>query len=566
MLKNLHIENIAVIEHCDIDFGDGFHVLTGETGAGKSIIIDALSAVLGERTTRDLVRTGADKARASAVFEKLNGDVSAWLTENGYMDEGDESSLIISRDIAADGKNNCRINGRPATVGLLKALGPGLINIHGQHDSQQLLDSSTHSMFIDRFAMEKTYTGTAGRYCESYELLKSLREQASKLNMDEAEKARKTEMLRYQIQEIEQANLQPGEDEEIISRRTLLHNSAKLADAIERAYMLFEGDENTPGICSALGDAENVLNGTRSDLEEIENLKNCSSELKYSAMDVSEQLRSLRERMEFSPEEIEEIETRFDLITKLKRKYGSNVEEILQFLDNAREELAGIEFSEQRIEELNAQIDQVNNKAWQLARELLDLRKKAAEEFEKRVASELDSLDMGKVSFSVEVTKRETLNERGCDDIEFFVATNLGEPLKPLGKIASGGELARIMLAVKNVLAEHDHVDTLIFDEVDAGVSGRAAQRVAEKLNQLSRHKQVLCVTHLAQISAMADIHYHIQKQERDGRTYTSVTPLEDDGRIEELARITGGTQITETTRENARELLRSAREIKKEF
>lgn len=565
MLKTLHIENIAVIERCDIEFGNGFHVLTGETGAGKSIIIDALGAVLGERTTRDLVRTGADKARAGAVFEDLNSDVINWLCENGYWDE-DEAELIITREISLDGKNNCRINGRPANVSLLKELGPQLINIHGQHDSQQLLDSGMHMTFIDRFATTKAYTGVVGRYCNFFNELKRLRREAEKLNIDEAEKTRKIEMLRYQIQELEQADLQPGEDAEIAQRRAMLHNSVKLADALERAYMLFEGDDNFPGICSALGDADNTLSAAKSNIPDMEELQSRTAELKYSAMDISECLRDLKDKMDFSPEEIEEIETRFDLISKLKRKYGNDIAEMLDFLENARNELESIEFSEQTVLRLQAQIEDTEMQARELASELLKLRVKAAEDFEKRVAAELESLDMGKVTFSVSVRERENLDERGCDDIEFFVSTNLGEPLKPLGKIASGGELARIMLAIKNVLAEHDHVVTLIFDEVDAGVSGRAAQRVAEKLAQLSKHKQVLCVTHLAQISAMADEHYRIQKQERDGRTYTSVTPLDESGRIEELARITGGTHITETTRENARELLNSAREIKKEF
>lgn len=565
MLKTLHIENIAVIERGDIEFGNGFHVLTGETGAGKSIIIDALGAILGERTPRDLVRSGADKARSGAVFENLNAEVINWLCDNGYWDE-DESELIITREISADGKNNCRINGRPANVSLLKELGPQLINIHGQHDSQQLLDSAMHMTFIDRFATTKAYTGVMGRYCTCFQELKRLRYEAERLNMDEAEKERKTDMLRYQIQELEQANLQPGEDEEIAHRRVLLHNSIKLADALERAYILFEGDDNFLGICSALGDADNTLGAVKSDVPEMDELQNRASELKYLAMDVSEGLRELKEKMDFSPEEIERIETRFDLISKLKRKYGSDIVEMLEFLDNARYELESIEFSEQTVIKLNAQIEETLHEAQELANELLDIRKSAAHEFEKRVSAELESLDMGKVTFSVSVKERESLDERGCDDIEFFVSTNLGEPLKPLGKIASGGELARIMLAIKNVLAEHDHVQTLIFDEVDAGVSGRAAQRVAEKLAQLSKNKQVLCVTHLAQISAMADEHYRIEKQERDGRTYTSVTPLDDNGRVEELARITGGTHITETTRENARELLKSAREIKKEF
>lgn len=565
MLKNLHIENIAVISRCDIDFESGFHVLTGETGAGKSIIIDAISAVLGERTTRDLIRSGADKAHASAVFENLNADVMAWLEDNGFCEDG-EAALLISREIAADGKNNCRINGKPVTVSMLKALGPRLINIHGQHDSQQLLDSTMHAVFIDRYADRGEYTRVYADYMQCFEELNDLKARAKRLDINQAEKERRMEMLRYQIQELEQAQLQEGEDEEIARRRTILHNSAKLMDSVERAYMLFEGNDDFIGVCSALGDADNILASARSGISDMEEIQNRTSELKYAAMDIAERLRELRDSMDFSPEEIEEIETRFDLISKLKRKYGDSVGEMLEFLENAKAELEGIEFSDQAMIELEQAISKAQARAWSLAETLYEMRVSAVAEFEKRVAHELESLDMGKVTFAVKVEKTQALNERGCDSVEFFVATNLGEPLKALGKIASGGELARIMLAIKNVLAEHDHVETLIFDEVDAGVSGRAAQRVAEKLAQLSAHKQVLCVTHLAQISAMADVHYHIQKQEREGRTYTSVTPLDDAGRIEELARITGGTQITDTTRENARELLRSAKEIKAGF
>lgn len=564
MLKTLHIENIAVIERCDIEFGEGFHVLTGETGAGKSIVIDAIGAILGERTNRDLVRTGASKAHASAVFEQVSDEVNAWLLENGY--QGEDGALLIQREIAADGKNACRINGRPATVSLLKGLGPMLINIHGQHDSQQLLDSGMHALFIDRFAAARKYTGVIGRYRSCYQELGQLREEQARLNMDEAEKQRRMEMLRYQIQELTDAALVPGEDEELNERRAVLHSSARLLETVGQAYELFYGDDTAPGVCSALGDAERILASAPGGLGAIEGLRDRVAELKYTALDVADELRALQEQMDFSPEEIEQIETRFDLLSKLKRKYGGSVEEMLSFLEQAEKELTSIEFSERTLAELGQRLAEAELQAWALAEELYALRTEAAKEFEERVAGELASLDMGKVTLSVQFSKRASLNERGMDDIVFLVSTNLGEPLKPLNKVASGGELARIMLALKNVLADHDHVETLIFDEVDAGVSGRAAQRVAEKLDQLSRHKQVLCVTHLAQISAMADAHYRIEKSERDGRTFTQVTPLDDAGRVEELARITGGTQITETTRENARELLKSARQIKKEF
>ena len=564
MLRLLHIENIAVIEKCDIEFDYGFHVLTGETGAGKSIIIDAIGAILGERTTRELVRTGAQKALASAVFDGLEEEVYLWLKENGYQDE-EESAVFIQREISLDGKNTCRVNGRPITVSMLKQLGTMLVNIHGQHDSQQLLDSAMHAMFIDRFAATRKYTGVIGKYCSCFEKLKQLKREKNKLDISETEKERRLEMLRYQIQELEDANLMEGEDETLGEQRAMLHSSARVIDALESAYALFNGGDELPGICGELTDAQYALHNASGGIDAMKELANRVNDLRYAAQDVAEEIRGLRDEMDFSPEEIERIETRFDLIVRLKRKYGNTVEEMLRYLEQAREELESIEFSQQKLAQLDDEIFRQEREAWALAEELEQLRRDAAADFEKRVMNELQQLDMQKVTLCVSITHRDSLDERGCDDIEFLISTNAGEPLKPLSKIASGGELSRIMLAFKNVLAQHDHVQTLVFDEVDAGVSGRAAQRVAEKLDQLAQCKQVLCVTHLAQLSAMADVHFKIEKSEQGGRTFTRVERLDLEGRVEELARITGGTQITETTRENARELLYSAQEIKRQ-
>lgn len=564
MLRVLHIENIAVIECCDIEFDSGFNVLTGETGAGKSIIIDALSAVLGERTSRDLVRNGEPRAVVSAMFDGLTDETLTWLSDNGF--ESEDDSVFIQREISVDGKNVSRLNGRPIPVSILKSLASTLLNIHGQHDSQALLNSAQHAVFIDRYTENADYNTLFMQYNTRYYKLHSLRIEKESLITDEAEKARRLEMLRYQINELTTADLKPGEIEEIAERRTILRNATKITDAVTRVLSLFNGDEERAGICGDLGGAERALYQIPDGMESVSNLASRIADLQSSAMDIAADLEDLICSFNASPEEIERIEMRYDNLQSLSRKYGNTVEEMLQFLDNAQAELEKIEFSDKRRKMLDAEINTCEEEAWQLARELQSLREHAAKAFEERVLNELSQLDMAKVRFAASVTERKSLSERGCDDIEFLIATNSGEPLKPLSKIASGGELARIMLALKNVLAEKDAVSSLVFDEVDAGVSGRAAQKVAEKLAALSRFKQILCVTHLPQMSAMADTHFKIEKSDNNGRTFTSVTPLNEKGRIEELARIIGGQTITDTTRNTAKELLTSAQQIKKEL
>ncbi len=561
MLKLLHIENIAVIESCDIEFGNGFNVLTGETGAGKSIIIDAIGAVLGYRTNRDVVRNGASKASVSAVFEVSSEEAARWLSENGF--EAENNEVIIYREISVDGKSSARINAKPVTASLLKELGVLLINILGQHDSQQLLNVESHSVFVDRFASCEKYDAIVAEYEEVYNSLLEKRQELRRLDIDETAKARQVEMLKFQIAELEGAELCDNEDVELLEKQKLIRESSKLIERIAQAYSAFSGENGAWGICSLLSDASKSLSAISGVSEKMSALSDSVSEMYYAADDILEQLRDLSDNLDFSEEEADRIESRLDTLHKLKRKYGSTVSEMLQFLENAKQELNEIEFSEEKVSMLTAEIAKLEKRAYALAEGLFELRKNAAESFEERIMRELSELDMKNAKFIADIKRSEELSLRGIDTVEFLLAANLGENAKPLEKVASGGELSRVMLAMKNALGDSDFVETLIFDEIDTGVSGRAAQRIAEKLYKLSVRKQVLCVTHLAQLSAMSDVHFKIEKSERDGRTYTSVTPLDENGRAQELARITAGSAISETTLTNAKELMLLADETK---
>ncbi len=554
MLKLLHIENIAVIECCDIEFQRGFNVLTGETGAGKSIIIDAIGAVLGYRTTKDIVRNGESKASVTAVFSDYGNEVNEWLSENGY--ETNDEEIIISREISADGKSSARVNGKPITASLLKLLGILLINVLGQHDSQQLLDPEVHPIFIDRFAESERYNSLCAKYADLYNNLQLKIAERKRLDIDETAKTRQVEMLKFQIEELEAAELQEGEDIRLLEKQRVIRDSVKVLEKLACANSAFSGEGDFVGICSALTDASKALIMISDISGEIGEISETVSELSYAAEDISEKLRRMVESLDFSEGEIDAVESRLDVIHKLKRKYGNTVEEMLSYLEKAKAELAEIEFSEERIIALDAEINKLNNSARAVAKELYDIRVETSKVFEERIMRELADLDMKNAKFFVKIDLNEELAPRGIDSIRFYIATNLGETEKPLEKIASGGELSRIMLAMKNALDETDYVGTLIFDEIDTGVSGRAAQRIAEKLYRLSVKKQVLCVTHLAQISAMSDVHFKIEKKEQDGRTYTFVSPLDAKGRAEELARITGGSEISDITMKSAEEML----------
>ena len=549
MLSLLHIENIAVIECADISFDRGFNVLTGETGAGKSIVIDAISAILGQRAYRDMIRTGTNKASVRAVFSDV--PELSWFEENG-VDYDPET--IIQREIYLDGKNICRVNGSLVTVSILNKLGIQLINIHGQHDSASLFDEDNHLQFLDDFARNESLREA---YSECFSSVAKLRREIDRISMDEGEKLRRMETLKYQIDEIEKAGLTAGEDEELEARRKLLQNSEKIANGLNDAVENLYGSDDSDGAASMLATAERALARVAKFSSQISDLHEKIADLMYQVQDAAELARDVQYELSYSADELDQIESRLDVIHKLRRKYGTTCAEILAYLDKAKKELDEIEFADDHVERLKNKLAKAEKDAWDAALKLRENRNVTADILSKRILTELAQLDMPKVQFACQFTELE-LTGNGADAVAFYMSANVGEALKPMSKVASGGELARIMLAMKNVLAEQDKVNTLIFDEVDTGVSGRAAQKVAEKLKSVARSKQVLCVTHLPQLAAMGDTHLLIAKGERDGRTYTTVTPLDLEGRKRELARIIGGASITETTLKSAEEMLRS--------
>ena len=549
MLSLLHIENIAVIECADISFDGGFNVLTGETGAGKSIVIDAISAILGQRAYRDMIRTGTNRASVRAVFTDV--PELSWFADNGV--EYDPET-VIQREIYLDGKNVCRVNGSLVSVSILHKLGIQLINIHGQHDSASLFDEDNHLSFLDAFADNEALRSD---YASKYEAVAKLRREIDRMTMDEGEKLRRMETLKYQIAEIEKAELEAGEDEALEDRRKLLQNAEKLSNGMDEAVECLYGGDDNDGAAGLLAQAEYALSRLLRFSESFQSLYEKVSDLKYQVQDVAEEVRDARDDLSYSADELEQIESRLDVIHRLRRKYGVTCADILEYLEKAKRELDEIEFADDHLERLKKKLKKAEKEAWDAALNLRENRKVTAEAMSGRILTELAQLDMPRVQFECQFTELE-LSSNGADSVAFYMSANAGEALKPLSKVASGGELARIMLAMKNVLAERDQIATLIFDEVDTGVSGRAAQKVAEKLRSVAAHKQVLCVTHLPQLAALANTHLLIAKSERDGRTYTTVTPLDLEGRKKELARIIGGTNITETTLKSAEEMLRS--------
>ena len=548
MLSLLHIENIAVIERSEISFQPGFNVLTGETGAGKSIVIDAISAILGERAYRDMIRTGTEKASVRAVFTDV--PELPWFADNGVEYDAE---TVIQREIFLDGRNVCRVNGSLVNVTILRKLGIQLINIHGQHDSASLFDEENHLTLLDEFGDHSRLIHT---YKEKYESVLTLRREISNFTMDESEKLRRMETLRYQIAEIEKAELEAGEDEALEERRRLLQSAEKIADGMNDAVENLYGGEDSDGAASMLATAERALARISKYSDSIAELHEKIADLMYQVEDAARLVLDARGELSYSEEELDRIESRLDVIHKLRKKYGATCADILAYLQKAKQELDEIEFADDHLERLKGKLQKAEKEAWDAAEELREARKATAQIMSARILGELAQLDMPRVQFSCRFTPTE-LASNGADAVAFYMSANAGEDLKPLSKVASGGELARIMLAMKNVLAEKDQVNTLIFDEVDTGVSGRAAQKVAEKLRSVAQHKQVLCVTHLPQLAALAQNHLLIAKEERDGRTYTTVTPLDIEGRKRELARIIGGANITETTLKSAEEMLK---------
>ena len=556
MLSLLHIENIAVISQADIAFDGGLNVLTGETGAGKSIVIDSIGAIIGERTSRELIRTGASAARVTAVFCAL--PALPWFEEQG-LGPDENGELLIERTIQADGKNVCRVNGRPVLVTQLRSLGRQLLNIHGQHDGQQLLDESCHLTYLDSFGG----TGAAlSAYRAAYGRLGALRAQLSALEMDEGEKARRIDTLQYQIGELERAELREGEEAELTARREVLRNAERLTDALESAVQALTGGDEGEGAVSLLSQAAQSLASGGRYSPALSELADKAGELGYALEDLAERVRDERSGLDFYPGELDEIEERLDTLYRLKKKYGGSEGEMLAYLERSRAELEKIELSDERRAQLAGQLAKAREEARAKARALSKERAAAAAALAGRIQEELAQLDMPKVRFQAEITPKtceDGMDETGMDDVRFLMSANAGEELRPIQKIASGGELARIMLALKNVLAENDTVTTMVFDEVDTGVSGRAARKVAEKLFTVARARQVLCVTHLPQIAAMGDVHFVVEKGERGGRTYTAVERLDDAGRQQELARLTSGEHITPAALDSARESLADA-------
>lgn len=554
MLSQLYIENVAVIEKVSVDFHSGFSALTGETGAGKSILIDSINAILGERTSRELVRTGAKSAFVSAVFTMLGNRVTEKLAELGYAPE-DDGTLMIQREISADSKSSCRINGRPATVSILKEIGPLLVNIHGQHESYGLLSPDNHIAYLDSMGVPQELTG---RYSAAYNKARHLKRELDSLTMDESQKARQIDLLTYQINELEEADLKEGEQEELNRQKSMYRNSEKIASAIAEAKQALDGGEDTNGAVSFASSAADCLSEAERYLPELHALAERLQNISYDLEDCSSELRGYTGQLEYDPAELEEIEARLDTIYRLGLKYGGSVENMLQFLEKSKVELEKIQLSDETAVQLREQYKKSAVLAQKLAFEISDWRSKMAHHFAAQVKEELEFLNMPHVTFEVR-QERCPLNARGCDRVEFLISTNAGEPAKPIAKIASGGELSRIMLAVKTVLADRDEVGTLIFDEVDTGVSGGAAQKIGLKLREVSASRQVICVTHLAQIAALADTQYLIQKLVHDSKTFTEVRELDGEGRKQELARIIGGAQITPLTLQNAAEMLKMA-------
>ncbi len=553
MLSVLKIQNIAIIESAEIEFSGGFNVLSGETGAGKSIILDSINAVLGFRTSRELIRTGASEAQVTALFSCVGKNIENKL-ESLSLPISPDGSLLVSRVIGAD-RNICKVNNALTNVTALRELGAELMSIHGQQDNRELLNNETHLGYIDAMASSEKLVS---EFQTIYSELVSLKSQIKHLSVDKESKARKIDILSYQIDEIEKAEINPGEWEQLKNRRTELQNFEKIQGGLYAAYEALSGDDSFHGAVELLSGAFRELSAISAYSKEAEELSQKLGDLYYELEDIADSVRDSVSDEGFSQAELENIENRINLIYNLSKKYGATEEEILEFLENAKAELNEISFSDEKLEELKNQYADTYEKAMQLAKELSALRKKVAVDFAEKVCDELRFLDMPNVQFFVEFSEID-LCENGIDSAEFFVSANVGEAPKPIAKIASGGELSRIMLALKTVLAHKDKIETMIFDEIDSGVSGRAALKVASKLKEVSKGKQVLCVTHLAQLMSYADNHYLIEKAAKNGKTYTSVKPLDLDGRKSEIARITGGGKITEIQLENAEEMLKES-------
>lgn len=557
MLKHLSIKNVAVIEEVSIDFASGLSVLTGETGAGKSIIIDSINLLKGERGSKSLIRSGEEQARVDGVFE-VDDDIAKKIAD--IMGTDAENDIIISRTLSSDGKNTIRINGSPANIAMLRQIGELLINIHGQHDNTSLLSVKTHLGFLDSYGREEI-APVYEKYREIFNQCKDIKHKIDEIDTDEQEKMRRKDMLEYQIAELGEAELYVGEDEELMAKKQIIANARKISDNTLHAYDALYGAERNTAY-DKLWEAVNQLEKITGFDDEIDDIYNSLSDIAENLNEKSRDLRHIIDNLSFDGAEADRIEERLDLIQNLKRKYGNTIEEILSFYENACTELEEITTGSKRLEELNKELAQNKKELEKTALTLTQLRQKYALTLSKKVMKSLCELNMEKVEFTVKLTPGESYKPTGTCDAEFMVRTNVGEETKPLAKIASGGELSRIMLAIKSVLKDTDSVKTSVFDEIDTGVSGMAAQKIGEKLLSMAKENVVLCITHLPQIAALADNHYLISKKVEDGRTRTNVKLLEFDERVDEIARTLGGASVTDITRENAKQLLKQKNDM----
>lgn len=560
MLSLLHIENIAIIEQADIVLQPGFTVLTGETGAGKSIIIDSIGAILGQRTSRELIRNGAKKGFVSAVFEDIPPALKHQLEELG-LDTEEDGTVRIQRELSAEGRSVCRVNMRPVSASVLKTLSPYLINIHGQHDGQKLMQEEYHIDFLDSFFEAEPLLE---QFRPMYAKLHTLRSKIRELEKSGQQREQRIDMLRYQMEEIAAAELKAGEEESLTERRQFFENAGQLAYSLQAASKLLSGNEEDDGAMDLLSRAADELADVATLSQDLNNLSQKAEEIRYQVEDLAASVAMLAADVDFSPQERDAVEERLDTIYRLRRKYGATVEEVLAYYDKASKELGELENADDRKDEMMEEYHQTLTKAREIAGELSKRRRQAAELLEAKIVEQLKDLDMPKVRISIQVSSQTKLNPHGMDEVRFLISTNPGEPVKPLSKIASGGELSRIMLAIKNVLTQTEDVGTLIFDEIDTGVSGRAAQKIALKLGEISRRKQTLCVTHLPQLAAMGDHHLLIKKSLSEEYTFTDVFSLNEEERVGELARMLSGDAITELSMQNAAELLERAAANKK--
>ena len=548
MLSQLYIKNIAVISEASIDFGPRFNVFTGETGAGKTILVSAINGVLGARMSRDIIRSGEDSAYVSALFTQLPQDVCAKIEEMGF--EMQDDTLLIAREVGS--RNLCKVNGRPATVQLLREIASMLIDVHGQKDNHRLLSPENHIAYIDAFG---GLEDCRREYQVLYEKILEVRNQLERVNRRDREKEHQVDLLTYQIGEIESAALHPGEEEELLLKRDQIANAERIIRLLSQSKQLLDGEEEVSGILQMFEELTNNLSQLTHFLPQMEPLAMRMEEIGYDLSDCAGDLGNYLDQMDYQPQELEQVEERLDLIYRLKRKYGNSVEEILEYLEKSREQLQQLNLSEEKAQELQEEYLRLKPQVQQAADMLTSRRHKAAKEFLSRVKKELEFLNMPSVRLSVSAG-RSGWKPDGQDELEFLISSNAGEEPKPLAKIASGGELSRVMLSIKNVLAQKDRVGTAVFDEIDTGVSGKAAQKIGQKLQEVSCNRQVICVTHLAQVAVYADHHLLIEKSEEDGRTYTRIKPLDRQGRVEEIARMISGENLTETAMQNAREML----------